>query len=216
MIEKWADATQPYLRFLFEDNSSKTAGELHELAKHLSPGGAHTGGWLASLICESALDVCPVLMGALLYYNWSGGKIGFQFMPEPADFEGDADGYCFEALNLMGQLEAATRGDPLRILTGDDRAFYESLPDCLTVYRGCGGISPELAGLGVCWTTSRPLAEWFAQRCSFGADRVLMTARVRKKDVRLALAEEREIVAVPLSSRPLICRDQMERPRFVA
>jgi hypothetical protein len=202
MIEEQANATRPYLRFLLEDNWAKTAEELEEIAAHLSPGGAHTGGWLIQLVYAKTMPD-PLLMAAVLRYNWGGGKMGFQFMPDPRHC--DIDDYADEALDLMERLASGTEGDPLRISTGDDRAFYERLPPRFTIYRGCNGISAGLAGLGVCWTTSRPIAEWFA--CRHGAENpVLMTARVSKSEVRLAFASEMEIVATPSTSRTLICR----------
>jgi len=105
-------------------------------------------------------------------------------------------------------------GDPRRILVGEDRNFYDSLPDRFTVYRGCAGVSLEHARAGICWTTKRDIAEWFADR---SADRnarpVLISARVRKADVLLTKAAECEVVAIPTARfRALKCRPVTERP----
>jgi hypothetical protein len=89
------------------------------------------------------------------------GKVGFQFLPNPAV---DPENYEFEVEELEGIIDEGLQGDPLRVLTGDDRDFYLSLPESFTVYRGCLGISAELAGIGLCWTLTRDIAESFALR----------------------------------------------------
>ena len=97
------------------------------------------------------------------------------------------------------------QGDPLRILTGEDRDFYASLPERFTVYRGCAGISAELAGKGLCWTLKRDGAEWFALRnASLSKGRpILVTARVKKRDIYFAKACEHEIVVHPYKPKQI-------------
>ena len=95
-----------------------------------------------------------------------------------------------------------TRRNPCRILTGDDKRFYLTLPDRLTVYRGCAGVSIEHARLGVCSTTKREIAEWFATR--FGlTDPVVLAATIDKREIRIAKASEFEVVTWPRQSRVL-------------
>jgi hypothetical protein len=57
--------------------------ELQEIAEKLSPGGVHTGGQLVDLVRENMWDADPLLVAAVIYYNWHGGKAGFQFLPDP-------------------------------------------------------------------------------------------------------------------------------------
>lgn len=201
-----AERTRPFLLELLRDQSSKSAEELENLAANLSPGGAHTGGLLTRLIRANLWMSDPLLLAALVRYNWHGGKIGFQFLPDPA--MSDADEYEQEAMDLMGLFDEALDGDPHRLLTGEDRAFFDSLPQTFTIYRGCAGIAPEQGATGVCWTTRRDVAEWFAAR-SAGFSRsepILLTARVRKVDVRLAKASEFEVVTMPGRARRIACR----------
>ena len=104
---------------------------------------------------------------------------------------------------MLDVFDQAADGDPRRILTGEDLAFFDSLPDRFTIYRGARGITPEKIAAGVCWTTKREVAEWFALR---GDEPVVMTARCRKAYVRLAKASEFEIVTVPERARVIACR----------
>jgi hypothetical protein len=110
-------------------------------------------------------------------------------------------------MDLMWLFDDATDSYPRRILTDNDLAFYDTLPQRFTIYRGCSGIPPERAAVGVCWTTQRDIAEWFALRWS-APDRepVVVTARTSKKWVRLAKAAEFEVVTIPASFRQVRCR----------
>lgn len=185
-----------------QDNTDKSAEEMEDIAGQVSPGGAHTGGLLVNLIRQHVFGADPILIAATIYHNWHGGKAGFQFLPDPAAT--DPEDYETEAFDLIETLDAGIWGDPSRILTGDDRRFYDSLPDRFTVYRGCAGVSPEVGALGVCWTTQRDIAEWFADRSSRErSQRVVLSARARKEDVRLAKASEFEVVLMPRSARVL-------------
>lgn len=81
----------------------------------------------------------------------------------------------------------------------DERAVFDSLPDTVTVHRGCGDDSG--AGVeGLSWTLSREKAEWFARR--FTTDdspgRVL-TRTVPKSVIAAYLARrgEDEIIILP-------------------
>ncbi len=209
VTHRMAQRARPYLADLLKDNSARTPEELQNIAGHLSPGGVHTGALLLQLILDELPDeCCPRLVAAMIYWNWSGGKRGFQFLP---DFlHSDPDWFRARAETLLETIGDGTNGDPRRLLTGDDRGFYDSLPDRVTVYRGCGGVSPEIAAMGVCWTTSREMAEWFADR-SHG-DPVVVTARIRKSDVVLVGASEHEVVCQPRRARAINCRKVGSRP----
>ena len=204
-----AKEVEPYLRYFIQDNSKKSPEGLAEVAACLSPGGVHNSGLLASIIRANCWYADRVLLAAILYYNWFGGKVGFQFLPDPAKTE--LEEYEWEVDGLILDLDLR---DPRRILVGEDRDFYDSLPDTFTVYRGCAGVSLEHARAGICWSTKRDIAEWFADR---SADRnarpVLISARVRKANVRLTNAAECEVVAIPTARfRALKCRPVTERP----
>jgi hypothetical protein len=204
LIMRTARETEPHLAEFFKDQSDKTAEQLEELAGNLSPGGVHNGGLLVQIVRGDLVWPNPLLVAAILLSNWHGGKCGFQFMPDPETT--DPDIYDDEAAELMSLFDEATNCDPRRILTGDDLAFYDSLPKRFTIYRGCSGIPPERAGAGVCWTTQRDIAEWFALRSTPDREPVVVSARTSKKWVRLAKAVEFEVVTIPASFRQVRCR----------
>jgi hypothetical protein len=211
IADDMARAAEPYLVAFAQDNSGKTAEELEQLAEELSPGGAHTGGTLVHLIWANLWWADPLLVAAIIRWNWHGGKAGFQFLPDPAQMH--IDDYEMEAWALLELFDRALDGDPRRILTGSDREFFESLPDRFTIYRGCSGITAEQAATGVCWTTRRDVAEWFASRFSDETrPPILITAKINKTEVRLAKASEFEVVAMPRSHRALTCRPRGTRP----
>lgn len=115
----------------------------------------------------------------------------------------------------MNAIEIGTSGDPRCILTGNDRAFYASLPEQFPVYRGCYGISGGTAAMGVCWTTKREIAEWFAHRAKrqgLAGEPVLVTAQVRDRAVRIAKAFECEVVVSPSGWEALECREHDSMP----
>lgn len=201
----------PHLAAFKRDNSTKSPDELSALADCLSPGGAHTPAGLVNAVREMVKDADPLLIAATVYRNWHGGKIGFQFLPRPGEVDWP-DEYYVEASALLDQIRDGTGGDPRRILLENDRAFFDALPERLTVYRGAAGISSEMTGFGVCWTTRREVAEWFAWRSAeyFGSP-VVMTARIKKSDVVLAKALEFEIVAMPRNPRRIECRPLPKR-----
>jgi len=208
---RMARDTEPYLNYLLDNNYGKSPEELEDIASWLSPGGVHNGGAFLNIIMNNGVRICPRLKAAILYGNWDGGKTGFQFLPDPANTE--VEEYALCADDLIEALGSGTGGDPRAVLTGVDREFYESLPDRLTIYRGCAGVSFEHAQAGVCWTTSRPVAEWFAWRATRrGTAPILLTARVRKKAILLALASEFEVVVRVSLARRLICRNRQVRP----
>jgi hypothetical protein len=73
----------------------------------------------------------------------------------------------------------------------------------MTVYRGGHGITPERLAAGVCWTRSRAVAEWFACR-GFGAEPVVISARIPKHAVATVFATEFEVVCRPYQGAPLV------------
>jgi hypothetical protein len=85
------------------------------------------------------------------------------------------------------------------ILSPEDRAFYDKLPDEFTAYRGQNGA--ELAGGG-----AFTLSEDVARRCALGRrnfrypDPTILSLRVMKKEVALAFAarDGEEIVLFPV------------------
>ena len=202
LTRRMAASARPHLGAFARRNGHLSAEQLEELAAALSPGGAHTSAMLARIIHRNVMFVDPLLLAAAFRYNWHGGKVGFQFLPDPATT--GPDDYDSEAWELLNVFDEGTGGDPRRILTGDDLAFFDSLPDSFTIYRGTHGLTAERAAAGVCWTTRREVAEWFARRGT--RDRVVIMARCRKADVRMAKAAECEVVTIPSRVRQIKCR----------
>lgn len=134
-----------HIRAFDRDNSGMTPEQLEEMAAALSPGGVHTSGHLVQLIRYKMFGPDSFLVAATIWHNWHGGKVGFQFLPDPAQTE---RAEYYEHVADLGVLEEGTNGDPRRILTGADRAFYDSLPERFTIYRGVCGISVDMAELG--------------------------------------------------------------------
>lgn len=64
-------------------------------------------------------------------------------------------------INEWADLFGADRADRHLLMTEDEIAELNALPDTLTIYRGCiHGLNED----GISWTTDRNRAEWFANR----------------------------------------------------
>lgn len=106
------------------------------------------------------------------------------------------------------------------MMTEDERAVYDALPDRVEVYRGCGSASRT----GWSWTTRRDKGEWFARRFvgvrrdQFGG--LLLTGRCDKRDIIAYLdgRYEAEIVIDPdhveISESVAIDEDEATRPSW--
>jgi hypothetical protein len=213
LLTERIENARAHLHLLAErDLSGLSAAELEDIADHLSPGWAHDSGLLAQVIRHSVRGANRLLLAAMIRHNWHGGKAGFQFLPDPA--ETDPDEYWSEACGLVELLEDGIDGDPRRILTEEDLAFFESLPERFTIYRGASKVSGEVASHGLCWTTRRPIAEWFATRSASqnGGSPVLISAQVYRAAVLFVKASEFEVVAQIGRWRELKCKARKSRP----
>lgn len=216
LLADQAESARANLHYLAEgDLRHLSSDDLERIAGHLSPGWAHTSGLFARVIYHSIWWANRRLLAAMFRLNWHGGKVGFQFLPDPA--QTDPSEYQQAAADLAEIIHEGTDGDPRSILTGYDLAFFDSLPDRFTVYRGAAGISPDVIACGVCWTLRREVAEWFAHRSAGfnGGDPAVVSARVRKADVLFVKAEEFEIVMQPWRWRRLRCgAPKAQRPEL--
>jgi hypothetical protein len=88
-----------------------------------------------------------------------------------------------------------TAGPLPAMMTPEENAFYDALPDRVTIYRGC----QEANLMGLCWTLDRALANSFTQLSRFRVEKPLLaTATVPKKKV-LAVKlgrDEKEIITL--------------------
>lgn len=208
-----ARRARQHLPYVMRDNSDLDANRLAEIAGALSPGGVHNGADLYWALIDWGVPIDKHLQAALFYYNWSGGKVGFQFMPNPRTTRAGRYREAAEALATM--LFAGHGGDLRRLLIGDDLTFYERLPDTFTVYRGADGVSVPMAAAGPCWTLSRDLAEWFAHRSGQEPRRpFVVSTAVSKGAVLLVNYSEAEVVLPPqTSAKRLPLRHAADRPR---
>jgi hypothetical protein len=100
---------------------------------------------------------------------------------------------------LVRQLRNAAAGEVSAIpYYGDEqRAFFENLPQVVTIYRGCG----RQRAAGISWTTDIKIAMGFARghRQIGVSEPVIVTAEIDKNDIFAVFTErsESEIVCTP-------------------
>lgn len=207
--DQWVEPLRAFLR----NNSDKSPEELQDMAAELTPGSMHNNTRLFYKAMNAIFAPCPILRAAVIGRTWGGGKVGFQHLPDPR--AADPDDYQYMADEIAQWLSDV---DPTAILVGEDRAFYDALPERFTVYRGCAGIDGETAARGLCWTTKRDIAEWFANKsAAVDCEPILLSARVSRQAVLLAFAGEHEVVAQVYRWRQLKCRRRdivKHRPEF--
>lgn len=94
-------------------------------------------------------------------------------------------------------MESPRPGKDKWLMNKADRAFLASLPDEVTVYRGC---SVNKAN-SLSWTTDPELARWFANRFNFKSDYFdkdccVVTGTIRKADIFAVILERDEITLI--------------------
>ena len=74
--------------------------------------------------------------------------------------------------------------------------FWEALPEEIIVYRGVGSVD-ELDGLvGLSWSLSEKVAQWFAKR--FDDEGIVLKGRIKKRDCIAYLGlHEHEVILQP-------------------
>lgn len=83
------------------------------------------------------------------------------------------------------------------IMDEEELAYYDSLPDKVTLYRGCSVEEYEDDAFGISWTTSREVAEFFAFRCE-QEDTAVYSMEVDKNDIRAVFLSRNEFEAIYL------------------
>jgi len=140
----------------------------------------------------------PARLASLLRIIWQSNEAGFNLLPDPA--KTPVEEYGFAAGGLLSELTNGDEFGPERLLSNAkyrDLDFWLSLPRKFTIYRGSFGISAENCAVGVCWTTKREIAEWFALRALRQRDPVLVSARIFKSQVSTVFAYAHEIAVQP-------------------
>ncbi|MGJ0427528.1 hypothetical protein [Methylocystis sp.] len=101
---------------------------------------------------------------------------------------------------------------PTFIEDADDRAFYGALPDEVVAYRG----QPRGARVGLSWTLDKNIAAGFARghRGIWYDDPVIITARIKKKNIAGAYVNRGESELVLFNSRCATRRQIEQTPSF--
>ena len=99
----------------------------------------------------------------------------------------DVNVSCREAIKYFKKANKKYLMEP------EDKAYYDSLPDPLTVYRG---VSPGREKYGLSWTDDKEKAEWFKARFEHNEPGILLTATIPKKHAICYIndRDEKEIV----------------------
>ena len=102
------------------------------------------------------------------------------------------------------------RVGPVRaMMTKDEQAEWDALPDRVTIYRGA-----RRTLLGASWSLDRATAAHFPflARYSLGGDPMLITAEVRKRDVLAIKLCRNETEAIVLRGCKIISREPLQAP----
>lgn len=207
---QWHSASQlrASLDRLKERWDDRPSAEVYEAAQGLLSGDSiHNQGGMILDVIQTVFCPDSMLVAATMRLAWQGGKVGFNFLPDPRDADPEdydmAADLVLEALTGNGEVDAAA------LLTDGeyawDRAFYRALPERFTVYRGGHGLPPERLAAGLCWTTRRDAAEWFGLRGP-GRQPVVVSGRISKARIATVFSNEHEIVCRPWPWRALKCR----------
>ena len=101
--------------------------------------------------------------------------------------------WAFDGIPVNEMRRLLQRHEPKEwISTNEERKFYDELPDdVVLLYRG-GSIDEAISGeYGISWTTSRPVAEFFAFRHGIDGQAVFCTV-VPKSKIRAVFTEQEE------------------------
>lgn len=209
--EPWYDYAKADLadRFqLFLGNYDLTpADELTRVAERVLIGHPDDYGQLIREVRDELPGANKDLIVAGLRLGWHREEPGHPVLPDPAFLAADNYGRAVEdTLSIF----ACVRDNPRRVLANlpaRDLDFFDSLPERFTVYRGCRGVSPAMASMGICWTTRRATAEWFARHVEQSGLPILVSSEISKAEVITVFASQREVVCRPASFEQLECRE---------
>lgn len=83
------------------------------------------------------------------------------------------------------------------VMNEEELAYYNSLPDKVTLYRGCSieEYEDEDSCFGISWTTSRDVAEFFAFR-NEQEDTAVYSIEVDKEDIKAVFLSRNEFEAI--------------------
>ena len=135
------------------------------------------------VICLLTLVVLPIALWAVphLYRNAVHNRI-----------DRVKHQWAFDKIPISKMRRLLQRHEPSQwITTNEERKFFDELPDNgIFLYRG-GSIDEAISGYGISWTTSRPVACFFAFRHTTENRAVFMTV-VQKSKIRAVFTEREE------------------------
>lgn len=186
-LEKVSGA-ESLLRSVDEDMSSKTAEELATLASDLVN---YDDGILLSSV-EEVIELQPLLRAAVKRHQWQSTHRSDENCP----------------MELWRLIDESTAHNAERLLTGDDKTFFDSLPKILNLYRGCSSVELRRDAAFFEWGTNYTSAERVALIAAEldGGDPIVLWATVLKTRVRTVSAKDSIILAKPCSARVIDCR----------
>ena len=94
------------------------------------------------------------------------------------------------SLSAMRRILSRYKKPQRWICTLEERKFYDNLPDIVTLFRG-GSISEINSTFSISWTTSRPVACFFAFRNGI-ENRAVFSTTIPKTEIRAVLVEREE------------------------
>jgi hypothetical protein len=150
-----------------------------QIISYLSLYGSHER---AIPLWESTIDEPPDVFWPVVLDTWNMCD-GMRALPRGLMLET----FRFRAVALS----------PIKFMEVDDLAFFDRLPDPVTVFRGCG----KRFVRGMAWTTDRSIAEFFASGGRFPTPHhpVIATAEIEKSAIFFCVTSrnESEIVLDP-------------------
>lgn len=102
---------------------------------------------------------------------------------------------AWQNIGSWSEIFASDRASQHSLMNEDELQLFHSLPDTLTIYRGC---RRDINEDGLAWTLDEQRAHWFAERFS-NDDGVVLTRTVSKKDVVALFTRrgEQEVIVLP-------------------
>jgi hypothetical protein len=91
-------------------------------------------------------------------------------------------------------------GPVVEMMTAAELAYWQQLPDEITIYRGCGQINTD----GACWSLSREVASGFPSLNRYQqSEALLVVATVRRENVLAVKLDRDEAEIITLRAKPL-------------
>ena len=102
---------------------------------------------------------------------------------------------AWQNIGSWTELFGSDRASQHSLMSEEELELFASLPDTLTIYRGC---RKDINEEGLSWTLDEQRAHWFAERFS-NDDGIVLTRTVSKKEVIAVFTRrgEQEVIVLP-------------------